>query len=284
MSSLSTETLGSLVQDYVDVQCRAILELRTSIAAREEDAVHPARVAIRRLRATLRTFGGVYQRVDRESLAKELRWAGVLLGEVRDLQVLAERFGAADDSPPTVVQQLIAADIARERETAWQGVADGLGSARGAALFAQIERWRDDPPFGSKADRPAHRARRRVKKADAQVRARLRRTREAVDAGRRSASELLHDARKAAKRHRYAVELARPVLGAEADTTIKRREALQDALGEHQDAVVALAFLNGIDTSPQDRENTLSLDALIAATRERADDVDGVLREAERTS
>jgi CHAD domain-containing protein len=272
-------SLGSLVQDYIDVQCAVILEARTAIEARDEDAVHPVRVAIRRLRATLSTFGGVYRLVDRETLAQEAKRAGLLLGDVRDLQVLAERFDA--ESPSEAVSEVIAADIARRRTEAWGAVTDGLRGARGVALFAQLERWREDPPFSDKAERPAARALPRIKKADKRVRSRLERARAA--AGDESAGELLHDARKAAKRHRYAVELAQPLLGADAERTIEERQALQDALGEHQDAVVALAFLRAIDVSAQNAATTRQMRTLIDRTRDSADDVAGVLRDAQHT-
>jgi CHAD domain-containing protein len=273
-------SLGSLVQDYIDVQCGVILESRTAIEARDEDAVHPVRVAIRRLRATLSTFGGVYRLVDRETLAQEAKWAGLLLGDVRDLQVLAERFAA--EAPSEAVGEVIGADIARRRTEAWGAVTEGLRGARGVALFAQLERWREDPPFSDEAELPAARALPRIKKADKRVRSRLERARAA--AGDDSAGELLHDARKAAKRHRYAVELAQPILGADADRTIEERQALQDALGEHQDAVVALAFLRAIDASAQSAETTRQLRTLIDRTRLSADDVAGVLRDAKRSS
>ena len=276
MTAIPAGSLGSLVQDYIDVQCAAILEARTAIEARDEDAVHPVRVAIRRLRATLSTFGGVYRLVDRETLAQEAKWAGLLLGDVRDLQVLAERFAA--ESPSEAVGEVIGADIARRRTEAWGAVTDGLRGARGVALFAQLERWREDPPFSDKAELPAARALPRIKKADKRVRSRLGRARAA--AGDESAGELLHDARKAAKRHRYAVELAQPLLGADAERTIEERQALQDALGEHQDAVVALAFLRAIDASAQSAETTRQLRTLIDRTRVSADDVAGVLRDA----
>jgi len=269
-------SLGSLVQDYIDVQCGVILESRTAIEARDEDAVHPVRVAIRRLRATLSTFGGVYRLVDRETLAQEAKWAGLLLGDVRDLQVLAERFAA--EAPSEAVGEVIGADIARRRTEAWGAVTEGLRGARGVALFAQLERWREDPPFSDEAELPAARALPRIKKADKRVRSRLERARAA--AGDDSAGELLHDARKAAKRHRYAVELAQPILGADADRTIEERQALQDALREHQDAVVALAFLRAIEASAQSAETTRQLRTLIDRTRVSADDVAGVLRDA----
>ena len=277
MTASPAGSLGSLVQDYIDVQCGVILESRTAIEARDEDAVHPVRVAIRRLRATLSTFGGVYRLVDRETLAQEAKWAGLLLGDVRDLQVLAERFDA--ESPSEAVGEVIAADIARRRTEAWGAVTEGLRGARGVALFAQLERWREDPPFSDEAELPAARALPRIKKADKRVRSRLERARAA--AGDDSAGELLHDARKAAKRHRYAVELAQPILGADADRTIEERQALQDALGEHQDAVVALAFLRAIDASAQSVETTRQLRTLIDRTRVSADDVAGVLRDAQ---
>lgn len=275
------ETLGALVQAYAGVQCRVILEKQAAIAAQDEDAVHPVRVAIRRLRATLSTFGGVYRRGDREGLANELRWAGALLGDVRDLQVLAERF-ASDDTASLSARQLIGRDIARRQAVAWRAAEEGYASERGSALFARLERWQDDPPFGSGASLPARRARRRVKKSDDRVRTGLRDARDASDAGGSGTAEFLHDARKAAKRHRYAVELARPVLGDDADATIERRESLQDALGAHQDAVVALAFLRSIDLGAESPETTAALQALIARAQQSADDVAGVLRETER--
>jgi len=49
----------------------------------------------------------------------------------------------------------------------------------------------------------------------------------------------LHDARKAAKRARYAAEAAHPALGGPAGRFARRMKAVQSLLGEHQDAVVA---------------------------------------------
>jgi CHAD domain-containing protein len=276
------DTLGALVQAYAETQCRVLLDARSALAERDESAVHPARVAIRRLRATLRTFGGVYDSHEAEYFADELRWAGTVLGDVRDLQVLAERFGAEASSVEPGAQRIISEEIERDRAEAWQEVADALGSVRATALFETIDRWREKPPFTGKAGRPADRARKQVDKADAEVDRRLARVRAVPDAAGSGAGEALHDARKAAKRHRYAVELAQPVLGATAERTIERRQALQDALGAHQDAVVALAFLEQINVAAQNREAAPALLHLIALTRATAEDVDGVLREAER--
>ncbi len=279
MSVAQEGTLGALVQAYVATQCEVILQAREALAVRDEDVVHPVRVAIRRIRATLRTFGSVYSPDDRSFFADELRWAGNLLGDVRDLQVLAGRFAADDRTAAPDMYRALTEQIDRDRAEAWHAAAEGLGGPRGTALFETIARWHVDPPFTAEADRPDTRARKRVDKADARVSRRLARV---ADAAPEDAGERLHEARKAAKRHRYAVELAQSVLGPKAERTIERRQALQDALGEHQDAVVALDFLQQVRLDPQSGAAPDDLTELIARTRESAQDVAGVLRETER--
>ena len=72
------------------------------------------------------------------------------------------------------------------------------------------------------------RARRAERKAD-------RRLTEAIEAGD---DALLHRARKAAKRARYAAELRVPV-DKRAKKTVKHYKRIQTVLGDHQDGVVA---------------------------------------------
>jgi CHAD domain-containing protein len=60
-------------------------------------------------------------------------------------------------------------------------------------------------------------------------------------------SGALHDVRKAVKRARYAAELADDAGVSGAGRYVKRARALQDVLGEHQDAVVAAAALAQLD-------------------------------------
>ena len=213
----------------------------------------PSRVGIRRLRATLSTFGGVYRRVDRglpraggEVGRSAARRCARPPGARRALRRRStEPRGGVSSSPTT---------SPAERSDAWKAATAGLSGARGVALFAQLERWREDPPFSGKAERPAYRAFAPIEKADKRVRSRLERARAAAASCDEDAGDLLHDARKAAKRHRYAVELARSVVGADAEQMIEARQSLQDALGAHQDAVVALAFLREIDVSAQNAE------------------------------
>ena len=281
MARPSAHSLGQLVQAYVDVQCDVLLESRDAISARDETQVHPTRVAIRRLRATLKTFRAVYETDAASRFAEDLAWFGILLGHVRDLQVLAERFDL-EGGPDAEAERAIRAEIDRDRDRRWDAVVEALASVRGAELHATVLRWRDDPPFGDKADRPAAKARKRVAKSEARLQNRLERARAAAERGDDAAAELLHDARKAAKRHRYAVELAADVLGDDADEVIERGKALQDVLGEHQDAVVALAFLERVEADTERSAAAGALSGLVSRERERVEDIPGVLREVVR--
>jgi CHAD domain-containing protein len=54
----------------------------------------------------------------------------------------------------------------------------------------------------------------------------------------------LHEARKAYKRARYAVEVFEPFVGKPARSLVKALTELQDVLGAHQDSVVARELLH----------------------------------------
>ncbi len=66
-------------------------------------------------------------------------------------------------------------------------------------------------------------------------------------------AEALHEARKAAKRARYAGETALPVAGRRARRFTDRMKAVQDLLGEHQDAIVAAGALRARAAADGDR-------------------------------
>jgi CHAD domain-containing protein len=75
-------------------------------------------------------------------------------------------------------------------------------------------------------------------------------------------TELLHRARKAVKRARYATELTAPVAGKSASKRVKVYKRVQDALGEHQDSVIAAATLRRLGaaaTAPDQNGFTFGL-------------------------
>jgi CHAD domain-containing protein len=128
-------------------------------------------------------------------------------------------------------------------------VEQALADERTAALRAQLDDWRTDPPFG---DVDARDVRRRARKAAKKATRRL----EAVCPD--GADEDLHRARKAAKRARYAAEVLRP-LGRGKKQRRRFKEA-QSVLGGHQDAVVAQETLRRLVADlPPDSGFTLGL-------------------------
>jgi CHAD domain-containing protein len=240
-------TLRDLVGGYVGEQCSVIRNAPEQLRARGP-VVHPTRVAVRRLRSTIRVFDDLFDVPLAAELEDELVWWAATLGVVRDLDILERRLEAAvGELPDELVIGPVASALEREigarRRSGWLDIDAALDSDRFDALLRAVQRWQNDPPFAAAADRPATSVQHYVKRANKKVTKRLAASARAYAAGDAAAPELAHAARKAAKRHRYAVELSEPVWGAKANKIVERRKALQDVLGGHQDAVVCAAFL-----------------------------------------
>ena len=241
------KTLGDLVRAYLTEQIDVILGAEPALRDRGP-VIHDTRVACRRLRSTLRTYPEVVDTDRAAALNEEVVWFAGLLGAVRDLEVLTDRLLAdLAELPPDLVVGPVVADLEQELATqqsaAWDAVVEALDTDRYRQLAAELDRWRSDPPFTEKAKAPATKVKTFVKRADKLLTKRLDRAIEAHLADDPEADVALHSARKAGKRARYAVELAAPVLGEKADEIIAGRKELQDILGEHQDSIVAAAFL-----------------------------------------
>lgn len=241
------ETVGDLIRSYLAEQAGVISNAEPALREREP-VIHSTRVAARRLRSTLRTYGDVVDPARAGALNDELVWFAGLLGEVRDLDILTAR--VTDDLtelPADLVVGPVADQVAEElgarRDAAWDAVLAALDSDRYRALLGDLDRWRAKAPLTTGAKAPAHKAKKYVKKAEKKLDKRLDRAIEAQLTGDPEADHLLHQARKAGKRARYATELAAPVLGKKADKIIAGRKDLQDVLGEHQDSIVAAEFL-----------------------------------------
>ncbi len=259
-----TLTVHHLVASYITEQCEVILEAEGRLRS-GDDVIHATRVAIRRLRSTLRVFGELIDVPQAGLLEEELVWFAGLLGQVRDLDVLEKRLLAAIArlSPDLVlgpVESQLRSEIAAQRKAARETVRETLDSERFRQLLSLAERWHSDPPLTAAAQAPAAKVNGFVKRANKKLRRRLAEAAAAAAEGaaaarstagettdgpvdETAADELLHRARKAGKRHRYAAELAQPVLGAKSDRMIAARKDLQEVLGDHQDSVVTAAFL-----------------------------------------
>jgi CHAD domain-containing protein len=224
-------TTGEVVLAYLAEQVEAIAEYDPKARLEEEDAVHKMRVAVRRLRSVLRSYRPVLDAERTVPLGPELRWLAAVLGEVRDLEVLRMRFA---DAPAFLVE-----DLEKRERTAYRRMNASLREPRYFALLDELDRLILDPPLAGAADRKARkelpllvtRAWDRMAKDYASIK-----SADDPDVAR-------HETRKAAKRARYAAELAVPVLGVAAKRVVKDAKRIQEVLGGYQDGVIAMEHL-----------------------------------------
>ncbi|HEY3872433.1 MAG TPA: CYTH and CHAD domain-containing protein [Actinocrinis sp.] len=234
---------AEVVLAYLRDQADTMKSFDVLVRRGEPDSVHRMRVAARRLRSTLQSFGTIVGKAETRHLRDELRWLGRVLGEVRDGEILA---GRVEDRLRQVPAELVMGSAAARvqvhfaplRAAAGRAVLDALDSGRYLALLDELDRLLGDPPLAAAAGQPVgdelpaaagrayRRARRRMRHA----------RRAAPGAGREIA---LHETRKAVKRARYAAEVLRPVSGSRAKRSVKQMKKLQSVLGEHQDVVIA---------------------------------------------
>jgi len=166
-----------------------------------------------------------------------------VLGEARDAEVLASRLMQNLRTFPAElvlgpVQARVQGHFAPIQAAARKNVLAALDSARYFALRAALDELLADPPLSADAARPAGRV------LPAAARRTYRRTRRRMrQAGHtppgRPQERAYHEARKAAKRARYAGEAVRPAFGKEARRFTRQMKKTQTVLGDHQDAVVA---------------------------------------------
>jgi CHAD domain-containing protein len=225
-------------------------ELRTQdlrVRRDEPDSVHQMRVAARRMRGALQEYGRLLRPGKADRVISELRWLGRELGGPRDVEVLCELLlSQLDEVPGESVLGLVQARIAGHYSSVQaSGTTDlraALDSVRYVELLTTLESFVELPPTSAQASRRAtdvmpallNRSRRRVNR-------RMRRALAAPPGTKRD--NALHEARKSAKRARYAAEVVSPVSGKKARKTAKSFKRLQSALGDHHDAVVAAGEL-----------------------------------------
>jgi CHAD domain-containing protein len=281
---LAPGSAGAAVLGYLREQAARLLALDPLVRLEEPDAVHQMRVTARRLRSALQSFTEVIPAGHGEALIGELRWLGQVLGQARDAEVLAARLSRElHETPPEQVIGPVAARVrahfAPVQAAAQRDITAALDSPRYAALLDALDRLLADPPRPSRAGRPAgdvlpaaaRRAYRRTGR-------RLRRAERTVPGPARDTA--YHQARKAAKRARYAGEAISPALGKPARRFARQMKRLQTVLGDRQDAVVARDLDRELGMSAHlTGENAFSYGLLHERETERATRLE---REAQR--
>jgi CHAD domain-containing protein len=273
-----SQTAAEAVLAYLRQQVTALRSLEPSVRRDEPDSVHQMRVATRRLRGTLRSFGEVIPRAQTEPLAGELQWLGRLLGEARDGEVLPEHLLRTLETVPVElmigpVRARVQGHYAPLRAAAHAEALAALDSPRYVKLLADLDRLIHEPPLGPRAAAPArevlpaaaHRAYRQAKKRMARAR----------NAPPDQAGDVaLHRARKSARRARYAGEAAGPAVGKKARRFAKRMKKVQSVIGEHHDTVLARQAARDLGIGAHlAGENAWSYGLLYERESRRADDL-----------
>jgi CHAD domain-containing protein len=242
--SPAKDVIRSVLAEAVSALLRNDPLVRTSS---DPEAVHQARVATRKLRSHLRTFGPLIDPEWSDPLRSELGWLGMALGSVRDREVLLERLRERARSLPP--------DDSRSASSLLHLLEVEIDVLR-KKLLADL----DSPRYIELLDRlvAATQVLASVPDADQPASAVLpllatgpwRRLRSAVrQLPERPTDPELHRIRILAKRARYAAEAVAPVVGAGAEAFARAAAKLQTVLGEHQDSVTAQAWLRGAGVS-----------------------------------
>lgn len=222
-------------------------------AGEDIEELHDMRVATRRMRAALRVFGDFYEPKAIAPFNKGLRRTTRALGFVRDLDVFEEKAGhyletlpkeARDGLEPLIESWHAEREVARERMTSY------LDSNRYQKFKREFAGFLQTEGVGARAiPRPPGSRMRPVSYQVRHVTPRLIYTHyETVRAYETvlddAQIETLHALRIDCKYLRYTLEFLREVLGAETQAVIAAVKAMQDHLGDLNDAEVAIGMLN----------------------------------------
>jgi CHAD domain-containing protein len=113
-----------------------------------------------------------------------------------------------------------------------------MKSPRYGALIDALTAFVDDPPWTLRSTTGYS-----LSTLVGRACARVDRAAEVAEGVREVGGSELHEVRKAAKRARYAAEVAAPSVGSAAHSLAHRMEDLQEVLGRHQDSLMARELL-----------------------------------------
>jgi CHAD domain-containing protein len=243
-------TPGVTADDAMSVAGRKVLRFHLArVLAREPgvragidpEELHKMRVATRRLRAAWRVFGDAFRGAKVQRLRDDLGVVASKLGATRDLDVQIERLTTPQRA------DLGALELAwrAKREAARAALVRELDSARHRRWLTSFVRFVETDDAGVARAGVARAAGAGVEpttvreRAGSQIWAAYQRVRAFERVVDEAPPETLHRLRIEAKRLRYSIEFVREALAPEAADAIERVTALQDHLGQLNDADVA---------------------------------------------
>jgi len=241
----SQSSVGDVVHAAFAQSVDQIVRLDAQLRVQpDEDVVHHARVAVRRLRSHLRAFLPVLDAHGARALCERLSWLQDGLSEARDADVFLAGMSRLGESLPETDRRAlehVLLPFREAREHAYQRFGAMLREERYVALLRDIVDAAKRPLLATSATGAAwDAAPALVSDAWSTLSKRVRRrTKPPSDRD-------LHRIRIAAKRVRYLAEAIAPVAGYFVRRLAQSAERLQTVLGEQHDAVVACEWLRTI--------------------------------------
>jgi CHAD domain-containing protein len=255
-------TAGEVLLAYLAQQLAELRRHAPGVRARQAEEVHHMRVAARRLRSLLASGRPLFDDGAVDPVRAELRWLSGLLGDARDPGVVHDRLGSLLAQEPESLRFGPAAGRIDEELDALAAAGldaarEALASKRYTRLLAALEQLLADAPLSPQAARaPGTRIRKLVAKDERRLRRTVAAAPPPAGDGGAARDAGLHEVRKAAKRLRYSAELAASLPtgsggGGMAGKKQHRRakklatsaRKVQQLLGQHQDSVMARAWL-----------------------------------------
>ncbi|MGV8910096.1 MAG: CHAD domain-containing protein [Propionicimonas sp.] len=238
-------TAGHLVKDYLATQVGVLQRFTAALSGTDPEAVHDARVATRRLRSTLRTYGVLFRPKDLNDVVDRLRKFTRVLGPARDAEVVLAhlRQDAAEIGDGDFGGQF--EWVFGPLEQAVNTSREQLGDYLEATAYRRLQKSLSALLASSRQTKPA-------KTASIEVLGDLRSAmvaKVAAQAEQAAAGPgnlaLWHGVRKSAKVVRYATELVVPAMPSLAGQRAAW-EQVTESLGIVQDLGVAHERLSGL--------------------------------------
>ncbi len=245
-------------------------------ARQNPEALHQARVALRRLRSAFSLYRDLLQDDESERLKGELKWLAGVFGKARDVDVLLARA-----AQPELGERLKTARAAR-----YADLFEALDGSRGRALMLDLYEWLHCGLYLS-APPAEFRDRTAADFAEAVLDRERKKLKKHGRALAKVDDEERHEARKDAKKLRYAAEFFAALFDDKRGARRHKRfigamSALQDELGTLNDLVSAPHVLCEIGLQDHPDAETLVVhadkDKLIDRAQGALDDVIDVKR------
>ena len=216
---------------------RHLLFSDVGVRRNQPDSVHQMRVAARRIRSMLRTFGPLFEPDTAQMLRVELAWMASELGLIRDTEVMLKRLvsdAKALDPSSNLIRDAITPMLEAKLISARSSALAALRSDRHVYLLQDLVRAASDPLVADQAFLPCAEI---LPKLVAGEWKSLRKSAEGLQMD--TPSLTWHRARIKAKHARYAAEAMVPIFGGEVKEFAAALAKVTEILGDHQDTFVA---------------------------------------------